>query len=104
MQEPIVSIFSGRASRYLAERIAEYYGKPLGISSVIEFSDGEFQPSFEENIRGRDVFLIQSTFPPTENLMELLLMIDAAMMPHGSVASSRITRIFELITSREVRV
>ena len=78
MQEPIVTIFSGRATRYLAEKIAGYYGKPLGQSSVLEFSDGEFQPSFDENIRGRDVFLIQSTFPPTENLMELLLMIDAA--------------------------
>lgn len=78
MQEPIVSIFSGRATRYLADKIAEYYGKPLGTSNVTVFSDGEFQPSFEENLRGRDVFLIQSTFPPTENLMELLMMIDAA--------------------------
>ena len=78
MQEPIVSIFSGRATRYLADKIAEYYGNPLGTSNVTVFSDGEFQPSFEENLRGRDVFLIQSTFPPTENLMELLMMIDAA--------------------------
>lgn len=78
MQEPIVSIFSGRATRYLADKIAEYYGKPLGTCNVTVFSDGEFQPSFEENLRGRDVFLIQSTFPPTENLMELLMMIDAA--------------------------
>jgi ribose-phosphate pyrophosphokinase len=78
MQEPIVSIFSGRATRYLADKIAEYYGNPLGTSNVTVFSDGEFQPSFEENLRGRDVFLIQSTFPPTENLMELLMMVDAA--------------------------
>ena len=78
MQEPIVSIFSGRATRYLADEIAKYYGKPLGTCNVTVFSDGEFQPSFEENLRGRDVFLIQSTFPPTENLMELLMMIDAA--------------------------
>ena len=78
MQEPIVSIFSGRATRYLADKIAEYYGKPLGTCNVTVFSDGEFQPSFEENLRGRDVFLIQSTFPPTENLMELLMMVDAA--------------------------
>ena len=78
MQEPIVSIFSGRATKYLADRIAEYYGKPLGTCNVTVFSDGEFQPSFEENLRGRDVFLIQSTFPPTENLMELLMMVDAA--------------------------
>ena len=78
MQEPIVSIFSGRATRYLADKIAYYYGKPLGTCNVTVFADGEFQPSFEENLRGRDVFLIQSTFPPTENLMELLMMIDAA--------------------------
>ena len=78
MQEPIVSIFSGRATKYLADRIAEYYGSPLGTCNVTVFSDGEFQPSFEENLRGRDVFLIQSTFPPTENLMELLMMVDAA--------------------------
>lgn len=78
MQEPIVSIFSGRATKYLADQIAKYYGNPLGTCNVTVFSDGEFQPSFEENLRGRDVFLIQSTFPPTENLMELLMMIDAA--------------------------
>jgi ribose-phosphate pyrophosphokinase len=78
MQEPIVSIFSGRATQYLADQIAKFYGKPLGTCNVTVFSDGEFQPSFEENLRGRDVFLIQSTFPPTENLMELLMMIDAA--------------------------
>lgn len=78
MQEPIVSIFSGRATKYLADKIAEYYGNPLGTCNVTVFSDGEFQPSFEENLRGRDVFLIQSTFPPTENLMELLMMVDAA--------------------------
>ncbi len=78
MQEPIVSIFSGRATRYLADKIADFYGKPLGTCNVTVFSDGEFQPCFEENLRGRDVFLIQSTFPPTENLMELLMMVDAA--------------------------
>lgn len=78
MQEPIVSIFSGRATKYLADQIAKFYGSPLGTCNVTVFSDGEFQPSFEENLRGRDVFLIQSTFPPTENLMELLMMVDAA--------------------------
>lgn len=78
MQEPVVSIFSGRATRYLADKIAEYYGSPLGTCNVTVFSDGEFQPGFEENLRGKDVFLIQSTFPPTENLMELLMMVDAA--------------------------
>lgn len=78
MPEPIVSIFSGRASEYLAKKIAESYGSALGKTIFTNFSDGEFQPSFEENIRGRDVFLVQSTFPPTDNLFELLLMADAA--------------------------
>ncbi|MBK9291716.1 MAG: ribose-phosphate pyrophosphokinase [Bacteroidetes bacterium] len=78
MPEPIVSIFSGRASEYLAKKIADSYGTTLGKTIFTDFSDGEFQPSFEENIRGRDVFLVQSTFPPTDNLFELLLMADAA--------------------------
>jgi len=78
MPEPIVSIFAGRATEYLASKIASSYGTHLGKSTVIVFADGEFQPSFEENIRGRDVFLVQSTFSPTENLFELLLMADAA--------------------------
>lgn len=78
MPEPIVSIFSGRASEYLAQKIAENYGSALGKTIVTEFSDGEFQPSFEENIRGRDVFLVQSTFAPSDNLFELLMMVDAA--------------------------
>lgn len=78
MSEPIVSIFSGRSSRYLAEEIAKAYGTALGKSEVINFSDGEFQTSFEENIRGRDVFIIQSTTPPADNILELLMMIDAA--------------------------
>jgi ribose-phosphate pyrophosphokinase len=78
MPEPIVSIFSGRASEYLADKIAKSYGSGLGKTIFTDFSDGEFQPSFEENIRGRDVFLVQSTFAPTDNLFELLLMADAA--------------------------
>lgn len=71
-------IFSGRATNYLSEKIAESYKHPLGKMLVTDFSDGEFQPSFEENIRGRDVFIVQSTFPPADNLLELLMMIDAA--------------------------
>lgn len=71
-------LFSGSATRYLAEKIADAYGEPLGNVALSKFSDGEFQPSFEESIRGRDIFLIQSTFAPTDNLFELLLMIDAA--------------------------
>ncbi len=74
----VVNIFAGSASEYLAQRIAEHYGKPLGKEILSKFSDGEFQPSYEETLRGNDVFLIQSTFPPSDNLMELLLMIDAA--------------------------
>jgi len=78
MREPIVSVFSGRTSRYLAEKIVQAYGTTLGKSEVINFSDGEFQTSYEENIRGRDVFIIQSTVPPGDNILELLMMIDAA--------------------------
>ena len=78
MQEPIVSIFAGRQSRYLAEKIVKSYGTELGKSEVVCFSDGEFQTSYEENIRGRDVFIVQSTMPPADNIMELLMMIDAA--------------------------
>ncbi len=71
-------LFSGSATRYLAEKIADAYGEPLGNVVTSRFSDGEFQPSYEESIRGRDLFLIQSTFAPSDNLFELLLMIDAA--------------------------
>ena len=71
-------IFSGRATKYLADKIATSYGIPLGNVVVTDFSDGEFQPSFEENIRGRDVFIVQSTFPPADNLLELLMLVDAA--------------------------
>jgi ribose-phosphate pyrophosphokinase len=77
-QEQLVSIFAGRESTYLAEKIAEEYGIELGNNIVTEFSDGEFQPSFEENVRGRDVFIVQSTFAPTDNLFELLMMVESA--------------------------
>jgi ribose-phosphate pyrophosphokinase len=71
-------VFSGTASRYLAEKICASLGCPLGNLLVTRFADGEFAVSYEESIRGRDVFLVQSTFPNSDNLMELLLMIDAA--------------------------
>ena len=71
-------IFSGRSSRKIALAICKAYGTELGDETVIEFSDGEFEPSFDESIRGANIFLIQSTMPPADNLMELLLMIDAA--------------------------
>lgn len=73
-----VKIFSGTASQALAARIAESYGMPLGDISLPTYSDGEFQPSINESVRGCDVFFIQSTNPPGDNLIELLLMIDAA--------------------------
>lgn len=71
-------VFSGTKSRYLAEKICKSLDCPLGNLLVTRFSDGEFVVSYEESIRGRDVFLVQSTFPNSDNLMELLLMIDAA--------------------------
>jgi ribose-phosphate pyrophosphokinase len=73
-----VKIFSGRKSEYLAEKIAAAYGIPLGVVSWNNFADGEFQPSFEETVRGKELFIVQSTFPPAENLLELLMMVDAA--------------------------
>lgn len=76
--EPLPKIFACRQSKYLADKIAEAYGKPLGKVSISTFSDGEFQPSFEESIRGGRVFIIGSTFPNSDHLMELLLYIDAA--------------------------
>jgi ribose-phosphate pyrophosphokinase len=73
-----IKFFACQASMHLAEKIARSYGMELGKSSVIQFSDGEFQPCFEESVRGCVVFIVQSTFPPADNLFELLLMIDAA--------------------------
>jgi len=76
--EPEAKIFACSESTYLAEQIAKAYGIPLGKVSFSKFSDGEFQPSYEESIRGLRVFIVCSTFPNADNLMELLLMIDAA--------------------------
>lgn len=73
-----VKIFTGSASKYLAEKICKAYGKPLGMATTRKFSDGEISVSYDESVRGCDVFIIQSTFPPADNLMELLIMIDAA--------------------------
>ena len=73
-----VRIFTGRATKDLSEKIAEAYGTELGKSVIFQYADGEFQPSFEHNLRGCDVFIVQSTFPPTDNLFELLMMVDAA--------------------------
>ena len=73
-----IKFFTGRSSRYLAEKIVASYGSTLGDAEVLQFSDGEFQPYYNESIRGCTVFIIQSTFPSSDNLMELLMMIDAA--------------------------
>ncbi len=73
-----IKIFACRASEYLASKIAASFGTTVGQSEVLRFSDGEFQPCFNESIRGCTVFIVQSTFPPTDNLMELLMMVDAA--------------------------
>ena len=73
-----IKIFSGTSSRYLAEKICNSLGCELGKMNIEHFADGEFSVSYEESIRGSYVFLVQSTFPNSDNLMELLLMIDAA--------------------------
>ena len=73
-----VKFFAGNNTKHLAAKIANAFGYELNSSSMVIFSDGEFEPSFDETVRGADVFLIQSTTPPSDNLFELLLMIDAA--------------------------
>lgn len=73
-----LKFFAGRESRPLAEKIAKAFGAELGKTTVLEFSDGEMQPYYEESVRGCIVFIIQSTPPPADNILELLLMIDAA--------------------------
>ncbi len=78
MQEKPFKIFAGTNSRYFAEKVCKSLDCSLGNMDIQHFADGEFTVSYEESIRGREVFLIQSTFPNSDNLMELLLMIDAA--------------------------
>ncbi|MCH8030728.1 MAG: ribose-phosphate pyrophosphokinase [Bacteroidetes bacterium] len=84
-----VSLFSGRANAALAERIADEYGKQLGQVTIRNFADGEVYVRYEESIRGADLFIIQSTPPPAETWMELLLMIDAARR----ASATRITAV-----------
>lgn len=74
----LVQIYSGKETKYLSEKIASSYGQPLGDVVLQEFSDGELSPFYIESVRGASVYIIQSTFPPADNLLELLLMIDAA--------------------------
>lgn len=73
-----IKVFSGTQTRYLAEKISLSAGRELGNINLIRFSDGEFATAYEETVRGSHVFLIQSTFPPSDNFFELLMMIDAA--------------------------
>ena len=73
-----IKIFAGSKSTALANQIANKFGTDIGNVSIVTFSDGEFEPSFDETVRGCDVFIVQSTPPPSDNLMELLLMVDAA--------------------------
>ncbi len=78
MADQATYLFSTRTSKELAEKIAKSYGQELGKINFQEFSDGEFEPVLDQTVRGGRVFLIASTFPPADNLLELLLMIDAA--------------------------
>jgi ribose-phosphate pyrophosphokinase len=73
-----VKLFSGTNSHSLAEKIAKAYGQELGKLTISKFSDGEFSPSYDESVRGCNVYLIQSTNPSADNILELCLMIDAA--------------------------
>ncbi|MGL5682017.1 MAG: ribose-phosphate pyrophosphokinase [Marinifilaceae bacterium] len=73
-----VKIFCGENSEYIASNIAKSLGLELGKKTFLRFSDGEFTAAYDETIRGQHVFIVQSTFPPSDNMMELLMMIDAA--------------------------
>ena len=75
---PDVKLISGRSTHYLAEKISESYGEPLTAVEVLQFSDGEFEPIIQESVRGSFVFCIQSTFAPADNLLEMLMLMDAA--------------------------
>jgi len=82
-------IFSGSSNPELAQKIVDYLGLPLGTLELKRFSDGEIWAKYKENIRGRDVFVVQSTQPPAENLMELLILIDAA----SRASAKRVTAV-----------
>jgi ribose-phosphate pyrophosphokinase len=85
----MIKVFSGSANRSLAEDIIHYLDIPLGDAEIRRFSDGEIGVKFNENIRGADVFIIQPTCPPSDNLMELLMMLDAARR----ASAARITAV-----------
>ena len=73
-----INLYSGSETACLAKIISKYHGIELGKVTIVKYADGEFQPAYIDNIRGTDVFIIQSTHPPSENLFELLMLIDAA--------------------------
>ncbi|XMD34195.1 MAG: ribose-phosphate diphosphokinase [Candidatus Karelsulcia muelleri] len=77
-------LFSSRKSLHLSKEIAHFYGDILGNINFLEFSDGEYEPDFEQSVRGTSVFLIGSTLPPADNLMELLFMCDAAKRAYAN--------------------
>ena len=79
-----MKVFSGRSNPELGKGISNYLGIPLGKVDIQSFSDGEISVAFEENVRNEDVFIIQSTNPPAENILELLLMLDAARRASAS--------------------
>src|SRR4030081_3333572 len=88
--QPEMKVFSGSANRELAQRISDYIGTPLGQATISQFPDSETYVKIDENIRGRDVFIIQPTCPPTnQHLMELLIMVDAARR----ASAARITAV-----------
>ncbi len=89
MNDSKLKIFAGRSNPALAEKIAKHLGQPLGDISIRTFADGEIWVKYEENIRGRDVYIIQSTNSPAENIIELALMVDAAVR----ASAERITAV-----------
>ena len=90
-------VFSGTSSRYLAEKICKSLNCPLGNLVVTRFSDGEFAVSYEESIRGRDVFLVQSTFPNSDNLRQLvtLLLLFLTLVGHVKIEKTSLELVSE---------
>ena len=92
MHDSPIRILAGSASQHLGSRIAMGYGEPLCAVKHTVFSDGEFRVSIEETVRGKEVVIVQSTFPPSDNLMELLMLIDAAK--RASAKRLRVKRLW----------
>ena len=86
-------VCSGTATRYLAEKICASLGCSLGNTVMTKFSDGEFAVSYEESIRGRDIFLVQSTFPSSDNLMEPRPSMRSSLISAGLVRTVRISPV-----------